>query len=105
VIKVTIAGLAVPEDLDRFVHRDTRARFIAYVLKGAKGEALVKSGGKGATIQCAICHGPDLKGLGGLPGIAGRSASHIVRQLYDIKSGGGGCQQRADERGRRQTGR
>ena len=81
--------IEVPEDLERFVHRDTHSQFIAYVPVGsiAKGEELVKSGGKGTTIQCAICHGPDLKGLGGLPGIAGRSPSYIVRQLYDIKSG------------------
>jgi cytochrome c553 len=79
----------VPEELDRFVHRDTHAQFIAYVPVGsvAKGEVLVKSGGEGKTIQCGICHGPDLKGLGAIPGIAGRSPSYIVRQLYDIKSG------------------
>jgi cytochrome c553 len=79
----------VPEVLEQFVHRDTHAQFIAYVPVGsvAKGEALVKTGGAGKTIQCAICHGPDLKGLGAMPGIAGRSPSYMVRQLYDMKSG------------------
>jgi cytochrome c553 len=79
----------VPEVLEQFVHRDTHAQFIAYVPPGsvAKGEALVKTGGAGKTIQCAICHGPDLKGLGNMPGIAGRSPSYMVRQLYDMKSG------------------
>ena len=79
----------VPEVLEQFVHRDTHARFIAYVPVGsvAKGEGLVKSGGAGKTIQCAICHGPDLKGLGSIPGIAGRSPSYMMRQLYDMKSG------------------
>ena len=81
--------IEVPEDLEQFEHRDTHAQFIAYVPVGsiAKGEVLVKSGGPGKTIQCAICHGPDLKGLGAVPRIAGRSPSYNVRQLYDIKSG------------------
>ena len=33
------------------------------------------------------CHGPDLKGVGPVPGIAGRSPSYIVRQLYDFQQG------------------
>jgi cytochrome c553 len=47
----------------------------------------VSTGGEGKTVQCAICHGPDLKGLASVPSIAGRSPSYIVRQLYDLKSG------------------
>lgn len=81
--------IEVPEDLDQFVSRDARSRFIAYVPIGSiqKGQALVASGGGGKTVQCGICHGPDLKGLGPIPGIAGRSPSYIVRQLYDFKHG------------------
>ena len=81
--------IEVPEVLDQFVHRDTHTQFIAYVPVGsvAKGEALVKTGGAGKTVQCAVCHGPDLKGMANIPAIAGRSPSYIVRQLYDIKSG------------------
>jgi len=73
----------VPEDLERFVSRDARSRFIAYVPPGAvqKGQALAASGGGGKTVQCGVCHGTDLKGLGPIPGIAGRSPSYIVRQL------------------------
>jgi cytochrome c553 len=51
------------------------------------GEALVKSGGASRTAACAGCHGADLKGLGMVPRIAGRSPSYIVRQLFDIQSG------------------
>ena len=40
-----------------------------------------------AAQSCGACHGPDLKGLGAVPGIAGRSPSYIVRQLYDFKHG------------------
>lgn len=79
----------VPEDLERFVSRDARVRFIAYVPPGSikKGEVLAATGGEGKTVQCAICHGPGLKGLGPIPGIAGRSPSYLVRQLYDFKNG------------------
>jgi cytochrome c553 len=81
--------IEVPEDLEQFVSRDTRARFIAYVPPGSiqQGRELAANGGAGKTVQCSICHGPDLKGLGPIPGIAGRSPSYIVRQLYDIQHG------------------
>ena len=79
----------IPVDEEQFEHRDPRSKFIAYVQPGgtAKGEALVKTGGAGATMACATCHGADLKGVGPIPGIAGRSPSYIVRQLYDIQQG------------------
>jgi cytochrome c553 len=38
-------------------------------------------------VACGICHGRDLKGLGNIPGIAGRSPSYIVRQLFDFQTG------------------
>lgn len=81
--------IEVPEVLDQFEHRDARAKFIAYVPIGSveKGQTLVATGGGGKTVQCGVCHGPDLKGLGPIPGIAGRSPSYIVRQLYDFKHG------------------
>jgi cytochrome c553 len=79
----------VPEDVEQFENRDPRSQFIAYVPVGsvARGADLVSSGGAGKTLQCAICHGQDLKGLGNVPSIAGRSPSYVVRQLYDIQSG------------------
>ena len=43
--------------------------------------------GAGRTIQCDICHGADLKGLGDVPSIAGRSPMYIARQLWDLKHG------------------
>lgn len=77
----------VPEDAAQFEHRDTRSQFIAYVPKGSieRGEKLVTTGGAGVTTPCAICHGPDLKGVATIPGIAGRSPSYLVRQLYDFQ--------------------
>jgi cytochrome c553 len=53
----------------------------------AKGAALVSTGDSGKTLQCAICHGAELRGLGAVPSISGRSPSYVVRQLYDIQSG------------------
>lgn len=68
--------------------RNPRSGFIAYVPVGSvkKGEALVTAGG-GKTTPCAVCHGADLKGMGPVPGIAGRSPSYTVRELYDIQQG------------------
>lgn len=81
--------IEVPEVLEQFVSRDTHAMFIAYVPTGSieKGKALATTGGAGRTVQCAVCHGPDLKGLGPIPGIAGRTPSYLVRQLYDFQHG------------------
>ena len=78
-----------PDDLEQFISRDSRSHFTAYVAPGSiqKGKLLASTGDNGRTVQCAICHGPDLKGLGPIPGIAGRSPSYIVRQLYDIQHG------------------
>jgi cytochrome c553 len=69
--------------------RDPRSPFIAYVPVGsiAKGKELVTTGGGGKTIQCTLCHGADLNGIGSVPGIAARSPSYIARQLNDIKQG------------------
>ena len=80
--------IEVPEDLEQFENRDTHSRFIAYVPPGSvtRGEALA-AGVPGKTDRCAICHGPDLKGLAGIPPIAGRSPSYAVRQLYDFQAG------------------
>jgi len=89
--KEPIAGriVEVPENAEQFSYRDTRARFVAYVPPGSvkKGQALATTGGGGKTVQCSTCHGPDLKGLGPIPGIAGRSPTYIVRQLSDFKHG------------------
>ncbi len=78
----------VPDDLLRFEARDPRSTFTVYVPSGslAKGQALVR-GAPGKTTECALCHGQDLKGLGPLPRLAGRSPSYMFRQLYDFKHG------------------
>jgi cytochrome c553 len=86
-----IAGriIEIPEDINQFENRDARSRFIAYVPIGsiAKGGALAVKGLGGNGTECVACHGPGLAGLGDVPGLAGRSPSYIVRQLYDLKHG------------------
>jgi cytochrome c553 len=82
--------IEVPENAEAAeALRDPRSGFIAYVPVGSikKGEELVMSGGAGKTTPCAVCHGGDLQGLGPVPGIAGRSPSYAVRQLYDMQTG------------------
>jgi cytochrome c553 len=78
-----------PQNLEQTEVRDPASPFIAYVPVGSikKGEELVTKGGAGKTLRCSICHGEDLKGLGNVPFLAGRSPSYLVRQLYDIQKG------------------
>lgn len=80
--------IEVPEDAARTELRDPRSGFMAYVPTGsvARGAALVANGA-GKTTACGVCHGEDLMGMGPVPGIAGRSPSYIVRQLYDMQTG------------------
>jgi cytochrome c553 len=76
--------IEVPENAEATeTLRNPRSSFIAYVPAGAvkKGESIATRG------QCTLCHGANLEGLGPVPGIAGRSPSYVVRQLYDMQRG------------------
>ena len=91
--------IEMPENVEQTeVFRNPRSGWVAYVPIGsvARGELLATTGGAsvvagkiapGPTIACTICHGPELKGIGEVPAIAGRSPSYIVRQLYDMRQG------------------
>jgi cytochrome c553 len=81
--------IVLPQDEARAKLRDPKSGFIDYVPVGSieKGEALVKTGGGGTTIPCAMCHGQNFKGLGDWPAIAGRPPTYIVRQLNDMQNG------------------
>ncbi len=97
----SIAGriIEVPEDQEQSEkYRNPHSGFVAYVPPGsiAKGKDLVTTGGmrilgdrivQGKTTACITCHGPGLTGVGDVPPIAGRSASYIARQLWDIQQG------------------
>ena len=78
----------VPDDFDQYELHNPRATFTAYVPKGSltKGRALVESKAT-PTMACAVCHGADLRGVGVIPSIAGRSPSYLARQLYAFKIG------------------
>ena len=77
----------VAEDPARTAIRDPASGFVAYVPPGsvARGEELVTTGSR--TAACGVCHGEDLRGLGPVPPVAGRSPSYVVRQLFDFQSG------------------
>jgi cytochrome c553 len=81
--------LVIPEDPVRTEMRDPHSGFIAYVPPGsvARGESLVKTGGAGKTVACALCHGDTLQGLGEVPRIAGQHPLFVARQLFDLQHG------------------
>jgi cytochrome c553 len=95
-----IAGriIEVPEDEEQSeVLRNPRSGFVAYVPIGSikRGELLATTGAAsvggtrvaGRTLACITCHGPNLMGMADTPGIAGRSPSYLVRQMYDFQRG------------------
>ena len=81
--------IQIPEDPMQVTVRNPHSGFIAYVPPGSikKGEALVKTGSGGKTIQCAICHGDALTGLGEVPRLAGLQPVYIARQLIQMQNG------------------
>jgi cytochrome c553 len=81
--------LEIPADPFRTEIRDPHSGFIAYVPPGsvAKGARLVKGEPADKTIQCSICHGEGLKGLGEVPRLAGLQPLYVARQLFDMRHG------------------
>ena len=81
--------IQIPDDPMRTTIRDPRSGFIASVPPGsiARGAALAKTGDAGKTIQCALCHGDALTGLGEVPRIAGLQPVYIARQLMTMQNG------------------
>jgi cytochrome c553 len=80
--------IEMPENVAQTELRDSGSGFVAYAPPGsvARGEKLVKTGA-GKTTACGACHGADLKGLGPVPRLAGRSPSYLGRELYDFQHG------------------
>jgi cytochrome c553 len=80
--------IVLPDNAERAELRDPKSGFTDFVAKGmiAKGAALAL-GGNGKTTNCVTCHAQNLKGLGEVPGITGRTATYIFRQLNDMKTG------------------
>lgn len=81
--------LEIPKDPMLTTLRDPHSPYIAYVPPGsiARGEELVKTSGAGKTVQCANCHGADLKGTSSVPRLAGLQPVYIARQLICMQNG------------------
>jgi cytochrome c553 len=77
----------VAQNAERTLDRDPRSGFISYAPPGsiARGKALVGTGVEGRSIACTTCHGPDLRGVGDVPRIAGLSAVYVGRQLAGFR--------------------
>lgn len=68
---------------------DPFTRYVSYVPPGSisRGRALATIDRGTATKPCTSCHGPQLRGVGLVPPIAGRAPSYIMRQLIAFKMG------------------
>jgi len=77
----------VPRDAAAVELRDPAVGFVAHVPPGSveRGRRLAHDASRGAA--CVACHGADLRGVGDIPRLAGRSPSYLVRQLVDFASG------------------
>ncbi len=80
--------IEVPRDFGRHELRDPHAEYVAYVPPGSieRGHKLALEG-TAATPACASCHGADLRGVGLVPPIAGRSPTYLLRQLVAFRTG------------------
>ena len=67
---------------------DSQSGFIAYVPEGslAKGKILVTRADEWG-VACTACHGKTLNGVRGIPPLAGRPPTYLVRQLWNYQSG------------------
>ena len=81
--------IVLPKDETEAKLRDPHSGFTDNVPEGAitRGHTLATTGDNGMTVPCGVCHGPDLRGMGEVPPITGRTATYMYRQLNDIKSG------------------
>ena len=64
--------------LDPWVKPDLVARSSFHCILSAAG---------GKVTACTVCHGRELRGMGPVPTLAGRSPSYAARQLYDTQKG------------------
>jgi cytochrome c553 len=80
--------IEVPRDFALHELRDPGAGYVAYVPLGSveRGRRLATEG-NGSAPPCTSCHGPELRGLGLVPPIAGRSPTYLLRQLVAFRTG------------------
>jgi cytochrome c553 len=76
-------------DAVRHENRDDEMRYVAYVPPGSigRGERIAHAGTDSPASACVVCHGPQLRGVGPIPPIAGRSPTYVLRQLLAFQTG------------------
>lgn len=81
--------LEVAVDAQRHEQRDETFQYLAYAPPGSvqRGRVIATAGIDGPATACVICHGPEMKGLGAVPPLAGRLPSYLLRQLVDFRKG------------------
>ncbi len=81
--------IEVARDPEKHELRDSRNGAIAYVPPGSieRGWKFVASVDGAGTPLCSSCHGADLRGVGLIPPIAGRSPTYLLRQLLAFRTG------------------
>ncbi len=79
----------VASNAERHELHDASLTYVTYVPPGsvARGRALAMRGVPGSVASCASCHGADLRGVGSVPPLAGRSPSYLLRQLMGFAAG------------------
>jgi cytochrome c553 len=76
-------------DVVRHEHHDDEMIYIAYAPPGSivRGKRIAQQGADSRLNACMLCHGPQLRGVGPIPAIAGRSPTYILRQLLAFQTG------------------
>ena len=81
--------IEMSNDIERHELRDAGETFTTFVPVGsiARGRRIAVSAPAKAATRCATCHGMDLRGIGVVPPIAGRSPAYVLRQLIGFRTG------------------
>ena len=75
-------------DFGRHELRDPNTHYVAYVPPGSLDRGVaIATVARGSTPACIGCHGPDLRGVGLVPPLAGRSPTYLLRQLVAFRTG------------------
>jgi cytochrome c553 len=76
-------------DAVRHENRDDEMRYTAYAPRGSigRGKHIAQAGSDSPSNACTSCHGPQLRGVGPIPSIAGRSPTYLLRQLLAFQNG------------------
>ena len=81
--------IELAQDPEQHENRDEQMQYIAYVPPGsiARGRRLTHFDDHRTKPACITCHGENLRGLGEIPPLAGRSPSYLLRQLLAFETG------------------